>query len=266
MEAALWRCTLCWNYYMRYQWTGNSTPPWCFLPSATVLHVLMLAVLLDCRYLDSSSYQSLSLHNLKALSCEGALSSSGVLKPLIIYQYMLCLRGACPASWINLFLLLLSSVEFMSVGSECEEELQEERGLSQLETRLQHRSEHVRPAQVRTLTGQCSRSLVGMSWFYWHPVTDWIQTGNMFYYYSCFKGPTLLFCMVNFIIYKSNIVYCNSFSEHIFDFLPSSQPEVSLWRIELAFDKKFHCSKQFYCFLSKSLLDSAFKHTPTSKN
>ncbi len=139
-------------------------------------------------------------------------------KAFVISTYILCLRGARPAGWINLFLLFLSSAEFMSVGSECEEELQEECGLSQLETRLQHRSEHVRPAQVRALTGQCSWSLVRMSWFV--------------------KLPSI------------NI--------------PSSQPEVSRWRTELAYDKKFHCSKQFIA--SKSLLDSAYKHTLTSKN
>lgn len=48
-------------------------------------------------------------------------------------------------------------VEFMSMGSEREEELQEERGLPQLEARLQHGPEHVCPPQVRTPTGQCSR-------------------------------------------------------------------------------------------------------------
>lgn len=55
--------------------------------------------------------------------------------------------------------LLLSSAEFMPVGSEREEELQETRCVPQLETRLQHGSEHVRPAQVRTLAGQSSLSL-----------------------------------------------------------------------------------------------------------
>lgn len=50
----------------------------------------------------------------------------------------------------------------MPVGSECEEELQEECGLSQLEARLQHGSEHVRPAQVGTLTGQLSQSGVSI--------------------------------------------------------------------------------------------------------
>lgn len=58
--------------------------------------------------------------------------------------------------------LLLSSAEFMPVGSEREEELQETRGVPQLETRLQHGSEHVRPAQVRTLTGQFSQSLLSV--------------------------------------------------------------------------------------------------------
>lgn len=43
------------------------------------------------------------------------------------------------------------------MGSEREEELQEERGLPQLEARLQHGPEHVCPPQVRTPTGQCSR-------------------------------------------------------------------------------------------------------------
>lgn len=42
----------------------------------------------------------------------------------------------------------------MSVGSEREEELQEERGVPQLEARLQHGSEHVRSPQVWTLTGR----------------------------------------------------------------------------------------------------------------
>lgn len=59
--------------------------------------------------------------------------------------------------WKCLFLLVLSSVEFMSVGSECEEELQEECGLSQLETRLQHLPVHVRTPQVGSITGECSR-------------------------------------------------------------------------------------------------------------
>lgn len=44
--------------------------------------------------------------------------------------------------------------EFMSMGSEREEELQEERGLPQLETRLQHGPEHVCTPQVRTPTGK----------------------------------------------------------------------------------------------------------------
>lgn len=46
-------------------------------------------------------------------------------------------------------------VEFMSMGSEREEELQEERGLPQLETRLQHGPEHVCSPQVRAPSGQC---------------------------------------------------------------------------------------------------------------
>lgn len=54
----------------------------------------------------------------------------------------------------------LSSAEFMPVGSEREEELQKARGVPQLETRLQHGSEHVRPAQVRALAGQFSQALL----------------------------------------------------------------------------------------------------------
>lgn len=42
------------------------------------------------------------------------------------------------------------------MGSECEEELQEERGVPQLETRLQHGSEHVCSPQVWTLAGRHS--------------------------------------------------------------------------------------------------------------
>lgn len=47
-------------------------------------------------------------------------------------------------------------VEFMPMGSEREEELQEECGVPQLETRLQHGSEHVCSPQVWTLAGRCS--------------------------------------------------------------------------------------------------------------
>lgn len=47
----------------------------------------------------------------------------------------------------------LSSVELMPVDSEREEELQEECGLSQLETRFQHGSDHVCSPEVWTLTG-----------------------------------------------------------------------------------------------------------------
>lgn len=72
-----------------------------------------------------------------------------------LYQYMLCSHGLLPVKVESIF-SSLSSAEFMSVDSEREEELQEECGLSQLETRLQHGSEYVRTAQVRTLTGQCS--------------------------------------------------------------------------------------------------------------
>lgn len=66
---------------------------------------------------------------------------------------LMCLAEPFPA-------VALSSAEFMPVGSECEEELQEARGVPQLETRLQHGSEHVRPAQVGTLAGQFSHSLI----------------------------------------------------------------------------------------------------------
>lgn len=50
-----------------------------------------------------------------------------------------------------------SSLEFMPVDYECEEELQEKRGLSQLEACLQHGSEHVCSPQVGTFTGQHSQ-------------------------------------------------------------------------------------------------------------
>lgn len=68
-----------------------------------------------------------------------------------------CLAEPLPA-------VALSSTESMPVGAEREEELQEARGLPQLETRLQHGSEHVRPAQVRTLAGQFSQSLALVGW------------------------------------------------------------------------------------------------------
>ena len=60
----------------------------------------------------------------------------------------------------QVFLHFSFLVEFMPVDSEREEELQEERGLSQLETRLQHLPVHVRPPQVWTLTGQHSQSVL----------------------------------------------------------------------------------------------------------
>lgn len=66
---------------------------------------------------------------------------------------LMCLTEPFPA-------VASSSAEFMPVGSEREEELQEARGVPQLETRLQHGSEHVRPAQVGSLAGQCSHSLI----------------------------------------------------------------------------------------------------------
>lgn len=85
----------------------------------------------------------------------------------VIVMHCLCHWGTlsvkasilrCPVQPI----LLLSSAEFMPVGSEREEELQETRCVPQLETRLQHGSEHVRPAQVRTLAGQFSQSLLSV--------------------------------------------------------------------------------------------------------
>ncbi|TMS02161.1 cGMP-specific 3',5'-cyclic phosphodiesterase [Larimichthys crocea] len=83
------------------------------------------------------------------LRCGGAVTFR-VSKGLVVSR--LCRRGG-----------IAGTPEFMPVDSECEEELQEECGISQLEARLQHGSEHVRPAQVRTLTGQCSQSLARKS-------------------------------------------------------------------------------------------------------
>lgn len=70
---------------------------------------------------------------------------------------------------------VLSFAELVSVGSECEEELQKKCGLSQLETCLQHCPVHVRSAQVWAATGQCSTSTV---WYYSLSMELWRRKGS----------------------------------------------------------------------------------------
>lgn len=50
----------------------------------------------------------------------------------------------------------------MPVDPERKEELQEERGLPQLETRLQHLPVHVRLVQIWPVTGEFSQSMASM--------------------------------------------------------------------------------------------------------
>lgn len=92
---------------------------------------------------------------------------------------------------INVFLLFLPFLEFMPLDSECEEELQEECGLSQLETRLQHGPDHVHPAEVRTPTGQpitAQDQLIRVTAFYSNP-KSWIR-------YRCFNAISFV-CMLH---------------------------------------------------------------------
>ena len=90
---------------------------------------------------------------------------------------------------INVFLLFLPILEFMPLDSECEEELQEECGLSQLETRLQHGPDHVHPAEVRTLTGQpitAQDQLIWVTAFYSNPKSRIL--------YRCFNASFACLC------------------------------------------------------------------------